>query len=398
MKTALFIVSKGENLGADAGGYAEIFAQGAIELSTLEVIDREDEVRFLKRIREFKDSFDLIVVADGSEGNKAKQIVAEEFDAPLVENENAKRFIDAVGTEKGEIISEEFAMLPLEASVVPNIRGAYQGFILEKDDVVLSALPNGISEFRVMAEGYLFPYVEKKYSLKRKRFVLKYFGDGEKLSKELARAKAQSYVDFEYFLSEKYGDYTIRLLFSDADETGVSAVIRDIVTELKDEIYAEEDKTLGERLFDCLTVKNKKIAVAESFTGGRVTAEIVKNSGASAYLYEGIVSYSNESKEKRLSVDGDHLAKNGAVSSVVAYDMAVGLLRTKKVDLAISTTGIAGPKSDDTAKPVGLCYIAVGTTFGVHTYKFNLKGSREEITETAKNTALFLAIKNLKRM
>ena len=90
------------------------------------------------------------------------------------------------------------------------------------------------------------------------------------------------------------------------------------------------------------------------------------------------------------------LKKQGAVSAVVAYQMAVGLLKSGKCDIAIATTGIAGPKSDDTDKPVGLCYIAVGMKDGVHTYRYNLNGDREEITETAKNTALFLAIKKLK--
>ena len=76
--------------------------------------------------------------------------------------------------------------------------------------------------------------------------------------------------------------------------------------------------------------------------------------------------------------------------------MAAGLLMGGKTDIAIATTGIAGPKSDDTNKPVGLCYIAVGTKNGVHTYRYVFPGNREEITETAKNTALFLAIKLLK--
>ena len=92
------------------------------------------------------------------------------------------------------------------------------------------------------------------------------------------------------------------------------------------------------------------------------------------------------------------LSSEGAVSSVVAYQMAAGLLKDGDCDIAISTTGIAGPKSDDTDKPVGLCYIAVGMKNGVHTYRYRLSGTREQITETAKNTALFLAIKKLKNI
>ena len=93
----------------------------------------------------------------------------------------------------------------------------------------------------------------------------------------------------------------------------------------------------------------------------------------------------------------EDLKAQGAVSAVVAYQMAVGLLK-EGADIAVSTTGIAGPKSDDTDKPVGLCYIAVGMKDGVHTYRYKLSGTREEITETAKNTALFLAIKKLKSL
>ena len=76
--------------------------------------------------------------------------------------------------------------------------------------------------------------------------------------------------------------------------------------------------------------------------------------------------------------------------------MATGLLTAGDCDIAVSTTGIAGPNSDNTLKPVGLNYIGVGMKNGVHVFKYELKGDREEITETAKNTALFLAIKNLK--
>ncbi|MBO4594433.1 MAG: nicotinamide-nucleotide amidohydrolase family protein, partial [Clostridia bacterium] len=277
------------------------------------------------------------------------------------------------------------------------IKGEYQGFILDKEDFVVAGLPSDPREFSVMAEGYLFPFLENKYDLKRQRLTLKYFGERGALMTALNNAKINSDCDFDYSVTEKYGDFKVELLFKDKNSSESGAAVRSVVSELKENIYAEEDKTLSERLFDCLSVKNKKIAVAESFTGGRVVAEIIKNAGVSAYLHEGVVAYSNESKEVRLGVKKEHLVRDGAVSSVVAYDMAVGLLRTKKVDVAVATTGIAGPNSDNTKKPVGLCYIAVGTTAGVHTYKLNLKGTREEITETAKNYALFLTIKNLKR-
>ena len=78
--------------------------------------------------------------------------------------------------------------------------------------------------------------------------------------------------------------------------------------------------------------------------------------------------------------------------------MAVGLIKDGDCDIAISTTGYAGPKQDDDSEPVGLFYIGIGMKTGVDVYKYHENGNREEITETAKNTALFLAIKKLKNI
>jgi nicotinamide-nucleotide amidase len=149
-------------------------------------------------------------------------------------------------------------------------------------------------------------------------------------------------------------------------------------------------------VFDLLKLKNLKIATAESFTAGRIVASLIQNSGASSYVHEGIVCYSNLSKSERTGIDPCTLEKEGAVSSMTAYRMAAGLIKTGNVDVALSTTGVAGPNGDGSTAPVGLCFVGVGMKDGVHTYKLNLCGSREEITETAKNTALFLTFKKLK--
>jgi nicotinamide-nucleotide amidase len=76
--------------------------------------------------------------------------------------------------------------------------------------------------------------------------------------------------------------------------------------------------------------------------------------------------------------------------------MADGLISGGNCDVSISTTGIAGPKSDNTNKPVGLIYIGIGTHDNVSVYKYNLDGNRDNITNTAINLALFLAYKHLK--
>ena len=87
----------------------------------------------------------------------------------------------------------------------------------------------------------------------------------------------------------------------------------------------------------------------------------------------------------------------GAVSSKVAYQMALDLLNNG-CDISISTTGYAGPDTDEFGNQLGLYFIGIGMKTGVDVYKYRGSGNREEITETAKNTALFLAIKKLKNI
>ncbi len=401
MKTALIFFRSVER-DFDGNYYENVvdsFRNGGIEITTVEILARNDERTFRRRVDEFKDTVDNLIIIDGEDREfDLKEIIAEKFDTVLVENESARIFLDAVSKNDGVEYSVQYAMLPLESTVIPNIKGAYQGFILDTSDLTVAVLPEETESLKPMCDKYLIPYLEKKHGIENNRLILKYFGDIIALDDCLCEAE-KIYQGLNCNITKKNGDVTIDLLFSGCENDSVRQdAVRFIVGKLKDNIYAEFDTTLGERLFDVLSLKKVKVAVAESFTGGRVVSDIIKNPGASSYVTEGCVTYSNESKIKRLGVNQADLEKHGAVSSIVAYQMAAGLLRNGNCDIAVSTTGIAGPKSDDTKKPVGLCYIGVGMKDGVHTYKLNLSGNREEITETAKNTALFLTIKKLKNL
>ena len=116
---------------------------------------------------------------------------------------------------------------------------------------------------------------------------------------------------------------------------------------------------LAEKAVSNLKEKNKTLALAESCTGGWVSKLITDVSGASAIYQGGVCSYSNEVKMKVLNVRKETLDSFGAVSEQVAVQMAEGVRNSLNSDIGIGITGIAGPLSDNTAKPVGLIYIAV---------------------------------------
>ena len=198
-------------------------------------------------------------------------------------------------------------------------------------------------------------------------------------------------------LRESFGDLTIEIVNDGSiDKSTYQKAYRELVIALNDYIYAMEDISLCERLFQLLKLRKATVSIAESFTGGGISKRLVEMPGISEVYFEGLNTYSNKSKIERLGVKEETLKAYGAVSAQTAYEMAYGLLNTGNCNLSIATTGIAGPKSDGTKKPVGLLYIAVGNEEHISVYEYNLKGTRQSITETAINIALFLAFKKLK--
>lgn len=116
---------------------------------------------------------------------------------------------------------------------------------------------------------------------------------------------------------------------------------------------------LAETAVKKLKEKNKTLALAESCTGGWVSKIITDVSGASAVYQGGVCSYSNEVKIKILGVKEETLSSLGAVSKEVAVQMAEGVRKALNSDIGIGITGIAGPLSDNTKKPVGLIYVCI---------------------------------------
>lgn len=115
--------------------------------------------------------------------------------------------------------------------------------------------------------------------------------------------------------------------------------------------------SLEERIVEMLTEKGLTVTTAESCTGGLISATLVNAAGASNVLGEAYVTYSNEAKEKLLGVRHETLVQYGAVSRQTAEEMAAGAAKAAGADVALSSTGIAGPGGGTPEKPVGLIYV-----------------------------------------
>lgn len=139
-----------------------------------------------------------------------------------------------------------------------------------------------------------------------------------------------------------------------------------------------------EKLVKLLKEKKMTVATAESCTGGLIAKRITDISGSSSVFECGIVSYSNRIKNEILGVSEETLKKYGAVSEQTAREMVSGALKVSGADIAVSVTGIAGPDSDGTDKPVGLVYIAVSDGKNMVVKKY-LNSFTENIRQNNRN-------------
>ena len=182
-------------------------------------------------------------------------------------------------------------------------------------------------------------------------------------------------------------------------ESSIKIVDR-YLTELKSKlgslVYGEGEDTLETLIFSILKNKGKRLAIAESCTGGTIMSRLVSIPGSSEIICGGVITYSNESKINLLKVQPETLDKYGAVSRECAQEMALGVKELYNADYAIATTGIAGPGGGTDMKPVGSVWVSVAGDFGIDSsYKVFTGDRTRNITRFSSEALNFLRIKIL---
>ena len=215
------------------------------------------------------------------------------------------------------------------------------------------------------------------------------------LCKEEILSKLKVFEGFgvEFSVVENCLDATITMT-SDASRDVFEIVKSRVYNVFEEEVYSASEGSLEEIAARLLRMNNRTLAVGESLTGGEICSRLTSIAGISANFYEGIVCYNRASKVERLGVPKSVLANYGAVSRETAYAMVKGLCK-RPVDIALATTGLAGPTGDE-GKPVGLVYIAVGGGEFITVFERRFSGSRNEIRTATSNVALFYLIRYLK--
>ncbi len=161
------------------------------------------------------------------------------------------------------------------------------------------------------------------------------------------------------------------------------------MTESENAIYKAMEKEFSAPvLIERLRASGLTLATAESCTGGNIAHTVTLVAGCSDVYYGGVVSYTNDVKQRVLGVSGETLAANGAVSEAVVCEMVTGAMRVTGATTAVATSGIAGPGGAVPGKPVGTVWIATATPEGIKAHCHHFDGNRDQVIEQASKAAL----------
>ena len=345
-----------------------------------------------------------IIITTGGLGptcdDLTKNVLADCFGRKLVFHPPSARRIEAYfkrihPTRPMTDNNYQQAMLPEGCTVLDNDWGTAPGAAFEEGGVRVIMLPGPPRECRAMFTHRVVPYLRELSDGVIVSRTLKLFGIGESTMESQLREKMNAMTNPTLAPYAKEGECELRVTAHAADEAAAYALADPVVEELKAHfgplIYGVDVPSLEAVVFALLKEKGLTLGTAESCTGGLVAKRMTDLAGVSSVFRGGVVSYATEVKHAVLGVDQGLLDRYGAVSEPTARAMAEGARRVLGCDLAISTTGVAGPDPDERGNPVGLVFIGLATPDGTWVRRVDLSMGRERIRHIAASHGFDLA-------
>ncbi len=308
--------------------------------------------------------------------------LADCFGVPLVERPEIVADIAEKFARRGREMTpnnRKQALLPEGADILTNATGSAPGIIWQpQPHLTVLTFPGVPAEMRQMWHQVAIPYLKQRgwgratiYSR-----TLKFWG----ISESALAEKVNSFFDLQNPTVAPYannGEVKLRISAL-ADST---AAANELITPIEQQLrhiggldcYGVDQDSLATVVGAQLKAASATLAVAESCTGGSLGGMITAIAGSSSYFWGGVISYDNAVKVNLLGVNPDDLSQHGAVSHVVAQQMAIGVRDRLGTTWGLSITGIAGPDGGTETKPVGLVYIGLAGIAGVKSfeYRFN---------------------------
>ena len=324
-----------------------------------------------------------IIITTGGLGptcdDLTKNVLAEAFGKKLVYDEGSAQRIKSYFQRTGRTMTEnnlQQAMLPEGCTILENDWGTAPGCAFEAGGVHVIMLPGPPSECRPMFQYRAVPYLQQFSEGVIASHTLKLFGIGESQMEAQLREQMNTMQNPTLAPYAKEGECELRVTAKAATQEQAQALLLPTVEQVKTLfgplVYGVDVPSLEYVVLEGLKARRLTLGCAESCTGGLIAKRITDVPGASQVFKGGIVSYTNAVKANVLHVPEELLKQFGAVSAQVALAMARGARTALGCDLAVSSTGVAGPDKDDRGNDVGTAFVAIATPEGEYVRALHL--------------------------
>lgn len=287
------------------------------------------------------------------------------------------------------------AELPAGSRPLDNPHGTAPGFVaFDANGKFVACMPGVPSEMKPMLAERLLPFLRERFAVNSAIYtrVIHTINLGEsEIDHRIADLFAAGENPKIAVLAHAYrADVKIMAKAESAQtaEAMIAPLQREIETRLDGHVFGTDAATIESAIHAALQARGETLAVAESCTGGRIAAALTTVPGASKSFIGGIVAYDNAVKIESLGVEPELIERAGAVSEEVALAMARGARVRLGADVALSTTGVAGPDGGTAEKPVGLVWFAIDDVAGARAWRVNFRGDRAAVQSRATTAGL----------
>lgn len=356
----------GQTVNTDTTIVAKALSMLGIDLLYAAVVG-DNPTRLENAVKDALSRSDILITTGGlgpTGDDLTKETVAAAAGKKLVLHQPSVEHLQSYFAGR-EITSNQIkqAMLPEGCTALKNDNGTAPGCAFETDNgKIVIMLPGPPSELTPMLNNYAVPYLAKFQNSVIASHSVHVFGRGEAavalMIDDLTQNANPTAAPYA-----KEGEMFVRVTAKAATKEEADALCQPVIEEIKRRVgsfvYSVDVETLEELVIDELRKAGKKLATAESCTGGLLGKRLTDVPGSSDVFEMGCITYANSVKEQLLGVPHETLETWGAVSEQTARAMAEGIVRLSGADIGVGITGIAGPGGGTDEKPVGLVYIAL---------------------------------------
>ena len=333
--------------------------------------DQADAI--LQVLNEAHQRAEVIILTGGLGPTKddiTKKVLCQYFGVGMVRNETALALVTSFFEKRGREMTDlnrGQADLPANAVYMQNDWGTAPGMWFSHEGRVYVSLPGVPFEMKHLMTNRILPKLRETFELPIiKHKMIRTIGIGESFLAERIEAWEDALPDhIKLAYLPHFGQVKLRLTATGTDDATLNHELAEQVATvlplIQKNVFGFDNDELETVVGRLLSEKKLTLGIAESCTGGYVSAQITKVPGSSAYFQGSIVSYSNDVKVKQLGVSAETLAKHGAVSEETIRQMAEGVRTALNTSVGLATSGIAGPDGGTPNKPVGTVWIACAT-------------------------------------